>query len=112
MYRQKILFGNLGLDTCTVHTFFLSNELQVRPTFCEYFIKLCFICLPSDFTVFAGTKPRTVAVLALTVRVASTWQHLIHTRLPRLIQFPNSINISPDSLHLFYVGVPSYALYF
>jgi hypothetical protein len=53
----------------------------------------------------AEIEPRTVAVFALTVRVATTWQHLIHTRLPGLIHFPNSINISPDSLHLFYVMV-------
>ncbi len=67
---------------------------------------------PPSSLCLLGLNPGLLLVFALTVRVATTWHHVIHTWLPGLIHFPNSINISPDSLHLFYVGVPSYARYF
>jgi hypothetical protein len=54
-------FGNPGLDTCTVryiHSFFQMNS-KFGLYFCEYFIQLCFICRPSDFTVSWGCWDRT-----------------------------------------------------
>ncbi len=62
-----------------IHVQYINSFFQMNSKFglyvCEYFIKLCIICLPfiSDFTVFAGIEPRTVAC----VRIDSqSCQHL------------------------------------
>ncbi len=114
MNRQKILsfFGNLGLDTSTVHTFFLSNEQQVRLIFLWVLYSIILHLPTLRFHSVCWDWTQDCCGVRIDSQSCYHMATSIHTRLPGLIHFLNSINISPDSLHLFYRGVPYYARYF